>query len=314
MGELRLDAQATSDNQPIHPTTGDILCNRYPIQAHELVSKGVTEHIRKNAISESGLAKKGCPKTDTRHIIKTSQLYLVILHRQGGFRNRDGSGSDDVVSGDDDSSGGESGLEDTKKRLTEKKEKATKKQKRADQMVQVTSIQNRMNGSTSIICDNTGRTGPLKKLPNLGNEDALSCKTIYGLGKIVHKYKAHLPLAPGMKQSVWEQISNIFHRDEVRLIPSNYKPDRAHSNSHNPGDYENLTDADELAVKLFTEKDLNATSKKDVTNEKNAHKDAVVLASDFLAPLLFLPLAMLVALVMMSSASLTPILQRSRGQ
>eukprot|EP00978_Attheya_sp_CCMP212_P014468 scaffold36907_cov54-Attheya_sp.AAC.2 len=132
-----------------------------------------------------------------------------------------------------------------------------------------------MNGSTSVIRDNTGRTGPLKKLPNLGNEDALSCKIFHGLGKIVQKYKSHLPLGPGMKQVLClGKISIIFHRDEGRLIPSNYKRDSlarnftkgmkkrfdrvtapgAHLNSHNPGDYENLADAGELAVKLYTKK------------------------------------------------------------
>ena len=58
----------------------------------------------------------------------------------------------------------------------------------------------------------------------------------------------------------------------------------AHSSSTNRLDFEDLTDADAMALKMYKEKEDLAAERRGVGEGKNDHKKAVAAASDFLAP------------------------------
>eukprot|EP00978_Attheya_sp_CCMP212_P024333 scaffold76328_cov45-Attheya_sp.AAC.1 len=211
----------------------------------------------------------------------------------------------DAEEGSDDESSSDASAERSVNRMTEMSKK--RKKKSAKQKKQVEAMQKRKNAlaGASVIRDNTGRTGMLKKFPSLkNNDDDTSNETFLELSKVVEKYQARLPIASGKKELIWTAISKTFHDDKGRLIPR-CKPtslarsyatalkdrfDRlttpgSHSSSANRLDFENFTDADVKALTMHKEKDDFLAERKGCIEEKNEHKRAVAEFSDFVAPL-----------------------------
>eukprot|EP00978_Attheya_sp_CCMP212_P001335 scaffold2807_cov32-Attheya_sp.AAC.1 len=198
----------------------------------------------------------------------------------------------DAEEGSDDESSSDTSSERSVNRMTEMSRKIKKKS--AKQKKQVEAMQKRKNAlaGASVIRDNTGRTGMLKKFPSLkNNDDDTSNETFLELSKVVEKYQAHLPIASGKKEVTSRLIPHCKPTSLARSYASALKDrfDRLttpgyHSSSANHLDFENFTDADVKALTMHKEKDDFLTERKGCIEEKNEHKRAVAEFSDFVAP------------------------------